>query len=146
MWFAESRTTENVDLVGLRGTAEERYALMDLALECGLPIEALNSAADYFVRRIEGWRDHLEVLVRGPRATIYRPDATLFLVLKIGRLTESDLDDCAALIAFAERERLDVDRPRVLMALDALPPAENHELAERRMRVARALGRGQGRG
>ena len=28
MWFAEARTTEDIDLVGLAGTADERYALM----------------------------------------------------------------------------------------------------------------------
>ena len=41
---------------------------MDLASRAGLPIEAVSSAADFFVRKIDGWRDELVPLVRGPRA------------------------------------------------------------------------------
>jgi hypothetical protein len=64
-WFALERTTEDLALIGVAGTAAERLALMELAAEAGLPIEAVNSAADFFVRRIAGWRDELVPLVRG---------------------------------------------------------------------------------
>jgi len=84
-WFSFARTTEDVALVGLAGTSDQRFALMNLASTAGLPVEAVNSAGDFFVRRIDGWRDELVVLMRGPRATIYRPSATLFLLLKIER-------------------------------------------------------------
>lgn len=50
VWFAPARTTEDVDLVAFAGTQAERFALMELAAEEGLPIEAVNSAADFFVR------------------------------------------------------------------------------------------------
>src|SRR4051812_5360772 len=82
-WFAPPGTTEDIDMIGLGGTQAERFALMDLAVEAALPIEAVNSAADFFVRRVEGWSEHLVPLHRGTRATIYRPDATLFLLLKV---------------------------------------------------------------
>src|SRR5258707_8577201 len=68
-WFAPGRTTEDLDLIGLGGTQAERFALMELAAEAGIPIEAVNSAADFFVRRIPGWRDELVVLVRGSKVT-----------------------------------------------------------------------------
>jgi len=55
-WFAVARTTEDVDLVGLAGTSAERLALMELASSAGLPVEAVNSAADFFVRKIDGPR------------------------------------------------------------------------------------------
>ena len=84
LWLEPRRVTEDVDLIGLRGTADERYALMELATELGLPVEAVNSAADFFVRRIPDWRAELVELRRGAGATVYRPSVTLFLLLKLG--------------------------------------------------------------
>jgi hypothetical protein len=133
-WFAPGRTTEDLDLVGLAGTQAERFSLMELAAEAAIPIEAVNSAADYFVRQVSDWRDQLIVLQRGSRATIYRPSATLFVLLKLARLTEVDLDDCAALLAHchATGESEPIDAPRVLASLDALAPTSDAALAARR--------------
>jgi hypothetical protein len=136
-WFAPARTTEDLKLIGLGGTQAERFALMDLAVDAAIPIEAVNSVADFFVRRIPGWRDDLVPLVRGSRATIYRPNATLFLLLKAGRLTAVDLDDCLGAIATGEH----VDRGRALAALDALPATDDAELVHRRERLRSAITR-----
>lgn len=138
-WFAPSRTTEDLDMIGLGGTQAERLALMELAAESAIPIEAVNSAADFFVRRIPGWRDELVVLRRGPRATVFRPSATLFLLLKLGRLTEVDLDDCVALIAHCRVHGERIDAARVHTALRALPSTADAALADRRDRLAAAL-------
>lgn len=140
-WFSVERTTEDVDLIGLGGTAAERLALMDLAVDAGIPIEAVNSAADFFVRRIDGWRDELVVLVRGERATIYRPSATLFLLLKLARLTAIDLDDCLRLLAHCAAEGESVDAARVVLALDALPVTADADLASRRSILRAAVAR-----
>jgi hypothetical protein len=131
-WFATTRTTEDIDLVGLEGTSAERLALMNLASDAGIPVEVVNSAADFFVRKIEGWRDELVPLIQGSRATIYRPSATLFMLLKIERLTAVDLDDCLALLAHssATGERVDVER--IVSRLDALPVTDDPGLHERR--------------
>jgi hypothetical protein len=140
-WFSVTRTTEDLDLVGLAGTSAERHALMNLAASAGLPVEAVNSAADFFVRRIDGWREELVPLVRGPRATIYRPSATLFLLLKIERLTAVDLDDCIALLdhcaSAAEVEV--IDRQRVLARLASLPPTSDADRQERRASLEESL-------
>ncbi|MSP55195.1 MAG: hypothetical protein EXR69_06265 [Myxococcales bacterium] len=138
LWFHASRLTEDVDLIALDGSNEQRLALMDLALASGLPVEVVNSAADHFVRRIPGWRNELEVLHAGPAATIYRPSATLFLLLKIGRLTEKDLDDCRELIAFAGHHAFDAGR--VQAALAALPQPDDAALCARRAALGGLLG------
>jgi hypothetical protein len=122
-WFATVRTTEDIDLVPLESTNAKRVALLDLAAARGLPIEAVNSTVDYFVRRVPGWREHLEVLHAGPRATIYRPDATLFLLLKVRRLSETDLADCLALVEHCVATGAPIDREQVLLELDARPRA-----------------------
>ena len=57
LWFAADRVTVDVDLISLPDRPERRYELMDFALAQGLPIEAVNSAADFFLRRIPGWAD-----------------------------------------------------------------------------------------
>jgi hypothetical protein len=139
LWLEPRRTTEDVDIVGLAGTVDERLALMRLAAELALPVEALNSAADFFVRRIDGWRDELEPFRTGTRGRIHRPTVTLFLLLKLERLTEHDLADCLAAVARARAERLRFDGGRVLAALDALPPAGASDLAGRRRRLRDAV-------
>lgn len=136
LWLDGRRTTEDVDVVGLRGTAEERFALMQLAEELGLPVESVNSAADFFVRRIEGWRDEIRVLCRGARSTIYRPTTTLFVLLKLRRLSALDLLDCEAALSKSEDA---VDRARLLEALAALPETDDTALAGRRQRLREVI-------
>ncbi len=60
VWVEPRRVTEDIDLIGLTGAPDERLALMDAVFSLGLPVEAVNSAADFFVHRISGWRDEIE--------------------------------------------------------------------------------------
>src|SRR3970282_1481610 len=121
VWFAPDRTTEDIDLVGRAGTNSERLSLLEVADEEGLPVEAVNSAADFYVRRVPGWDAAGVILRTGATATIRRPTATLFLLLKIGRLSEQDLDDWLALLAWCRAHGESVDRGRVPAAVAALP-------------------------
>lgn len=138
-WFSSARTTEDIDLVGLAGTSAERLALMNLAASAGIPVEAVNSAADFFVRKIDGWRDELVPLVRGSRAAIYRPSATLFVLLKIERLTATDLDDCLALLDHCAATGEPVDRERVLARLASLPATAEAGRQDRRAELEERL-------
>jgi hypothetical protein len=105
---------------------------MELAADASIPIEAVNSAADFFVRRIVGWRDQLVELMRGASAVIYRPSATLFLLLKLERLSEADLDDCLTMISHCARTGESIDVARVIARLDSLPNTDDLPLARRR--------------
>jgi hypothetical protein len=96
LWLEPRRLTEDVDIVGLGGTQGERLRLMEFAESQGLPIEAVNSAVDFFVQRIHGWRDEIEIFREQGQIRIFRPSPTLFLLLKVGRLSEQDLEDCLA--------------------------------------------------
>lgn len=115
--FSPHRVTEDIDLVPLGGADSRRYELMDFALAQGLPLEAVNSAADFFLRREEGFVEDLELLREGASGRIFRPSPTLFLVLKSTRMTESDLADCLAQVASARETRQTIDVPRVLARL-----------------------------
>ncbi len=119
---------------------QSRMALFELAADLGLPVESMNSAADFFVERIPRWRDETEILVEGRSGRIFRPSATVFLILKMGRLSEIDMADCLELLRVAAEHNLPVDRDRALAALDRLPPAEDSKLRSRRDRLRGALG------
>jgi hypothetical protein len=137
VWFSPERTTEDIDLVGSRGTNAERLRLMEVADAAGLPVEAVNSAADFYVRRVPDWNREVVMLRHGTSATIYRPTATMFLLFKIGRLGEQDLDDCLALLAWCDVNDEVVDRVRVTAAIANLPATTDTALAERRRQLAR---------
>lgn len=133
LWLSPRRVTEDIDLIGLSGTSNERLRLMELAEQLGLPVEALNSAADFFVFRIPDWRNQIDIFMSGPRTRIHRPTPTLFLLLKIGRLSQQDLDDCTALLDRARAEGWALDRNRVLSAIDGLVAAETETVERRRI-------------
>ncbi len=114
----EYRVTLDIDVAGPDDAGmDQALALMEIAEELGLPVEAINQAGAYFLRRIRGWERHLVEIHRGRGARILRPDATLFVLLKIDRLTESDLTDCVEMIRLARSGGERVDRRRVLGAI-----------------------------
>lgn len=141
LWLDSRRMTEDLDVIGMTGTQQERFALMQVASDLGLPIEAVNSAADFFVQRIPGWRQEVEPLLRGARGTVFRPTPTLFLMLKAARLSAQDLADCEAMLEKARSEKLAIDGARVRQWVEALPIASDPALAERRERLSSMIDR-----
>ena len=99
------RPTVGIDLVPLdKAGNEARLKLMDLAERMKLPPEAINLAAEFFLKRIPNWEEELVLLKKGKKGEVYRPSANLFLLSKISRLSETDLADCLAMIKFAEKK------------------------------------------
>ena len=140
IWVEPRRVTEDIDLVGLTGAPNERLTLMDAVFSLGLPVEAVNSAADFFVQRIPGWRDEIEVLRRYEHCVIYRPTPTLFVLLKMSRLSEQDLADCTAVVQKAREEQLRFDARRLLDAIRSLPETQDESLSRRRDRLGEVIG------
>lgn len=92
----ETRATTDIDLVPLgEGTssASATLALMDLALSLDLPVEAVNSAAGFFLSKIKDHRKDLVLIDESKKWRLYRPNFSLYLRLKAARLSESDLAD-----------------------------------------------------
>ena len=132
VWFRPERRTEDIDLVDFTDGNSGRLRLLELAEREGIPVEALNSAADYFVRRVPDWKEQVEPWLRGSRATLWRPTPTLFLLLKVHRLSEADLQDCLLLVDHCAVEGLAVDTARVGDEIAGLPAADTSDLAGRR--------------
>lgn len=107
----EYRITNDIDIAGpKKSTQRDMLVLMEIAQTLGLPIEAINQAGAFFLHKIENWEKHLIVVSKKEKVTFYRPNATLFLLLKISRLTESDLQDCFNMLKF---EKDEIDKSRI---------------------------------
>ncbi len=99
---ASARATQDIDLVPMGEMSNrEQLKLFALAEGLGLPPEAVNSAAGYFLHKLKDFKSSLELLHEGSKARIFRPNATLYLRLKLSRLSESDLSDCLAMLKWA---------------------------------------------
>ena len=123
------RVTVDIDVAGPdEADMTQMRVLMEIAEELGLSPTAINQAGSFFLRAVEGWQEHLVVLHRGAGATLHVPDATLFLLLKLRRLSETDLDDCLAMIEHVRARGVDLESDRIRAAirehLEASPPPE----------------------
>ena len=116
----ELRTTADIDVAGpdTAGT-RDTLLLLEIAEDLGLPVEAINQAGALFLKRIPDWESNLIEVHRGTGAVIHVPDATLFLLLKLRRLTEADLGDCIAMLGLARDRREAFDAERVSQAIQA---------------------------
>ncbi len=92
---SEYRVTSDIDICPIdEMTNEKRLHLMDIADQLELPIEAINPAADFFVRQIPNWKSSIVLMKKGKKGQLYRPDIELYFNLKFSRLSESDVEDC----------------------------------------------------
>lgn len=130
---ASSRTTNDIDVAApLNATQKETLLLMDIAKSLQLPIEAINQAAGFFLYRIPDWKKELVLFHKGKKATVFRPSATLYLLLKLERLNESDFEDCLKMIAFSKKNKEEIDRTRIISKIkDELRKSQNVPKKER---------------
>jgi len=136
---ARNRMTADIDVAGPDDAAMDQVVvLLEIARDLGLPAESVNQAGAYFVRGIDGWRDALVVLHEGPSATMHVPNATLFVLTKMERLTEADLDDCVAMLRRARTRGEPCDRQRLRGAVDAALGETAPGPREKRLRSLRA--------
>jgi len=111
----EQRVTFDIDIAGPKSAGNrELLEVLAIADELGLAVEAINQSAAFFLHRVPGWQDNLVEVARGSAGRVMRPDATLFVLLKLGRLSESDLLDCLAMLRLAEAQNERPDRARLV--------------------------------
>jgi hypothetical protein len=119
----EHRVTLDIDLASCDADSSQRtmITVMDIAQELGLPVEAINQAAAYFLEKIPDWRSHLVLVHQGKQAKFFRPNTRLFIQLKISRLSESDLADCLKILSkTTPEERAQPNYGPLLSAIKAL--------------------------
>lgn len=129
------RITTDIDFIGIgERNQSEILKLMNIAEKLELPIETINQAGSYFLNKIASYHERLVVLRKTNNVTIYRPDVTLFLLLKIPRLSDSDLTDCLEFINYAKKINEDIDLKVTLKAIDTAMIKSKKESNENRKR------------
>lgn len=115
---AESRLTSDIDLCSIDELSnEKRISLMKLAEQAGLSIEAINPAADYFLKQIPNWKNSLVILQNGSKGNLYRPSLELYIALKLARSTDTDIKDCISFLNWHVKNNLSFDREKIKQML-----------------------------
>jgi hypothetical protein len=109
---------------------------MQIAEELGLPIESINQTAAYFLPKIPRFREHLLLLHRGKKTTIFRPDVYLYIHLKLARLSETDLKDCEVYLKSAKKRLETVNHAQIEKLLLSF---EKSAIAPQKERIKKLL-------
>lgn len=109
-----NRATIDIDLIGpQKDQTSEQLAMLKLAEELKIPLESINQAAAFFLLRISGWKEMLVELARGDNMVLFRPNSTLFILLKVSRLSEIDFEDCLKFLEFAKKHNESIDKKKI---------------------------------
>lgn len=126
---ATDRATTDIDICALSElTNERRLQLMKIAQDSGLSIEAINPAADFFLRQIPNWKESLVLFKNGLNGNLYRPSLALYIRLKLNRGSESDLADCVSFLKWHDQNSVEYDRNELLEILERYTPAKVQDL------------------
>lgn len=133
------RITTDIDVAGPdSATQKDTLTLMDVAAEIGLPVEAINQAASYFLYKIPDWQNSLVLVQAGKLGRILRPNTSLFIKLKLARLTPSDLDDCLAMLHYAKQQQEQIDAKSLQKLIKITMKTETNGEKKQRMQLLSA--------
>lgn len=109
----EYRSTVDIDMLPLKSDGNDTMlALMVLADSLDLPVETINSAGLFFLKKIDNWEKRIVIHAESKKCRIYRPNFDLYLELKLARFSESDESDILAYLKWYKKQKLEVDSNR----------------------------------
>lgn len=118
---ASFRHTQDIDIVGPpNSTQTDTFTLMEIAQSLGLPIEAINQAASFFLYKIPNWEKELVLIHKNAKTSIFRPSATLYILLKLNRFSETDFEDCIKMTEYAITHKEPIDKKRIQKTIQEL--------------------------
>ncbi len=104
------RQTLDIDIISISPSdSNETLKLMKIADDMKIPPEAINQAAAFYLRNLDGWQDRLVLLKQSKLCKIYRPDASLYILLKLKRNSQTDQEDIKVMISFAHEQQEPID-------------------------------------
>lgn len=107
---ASQRSTADIDICPINEMSNDnRLFLMNIAIKSGLPIEAINPSADYFLRQIPNWKSALVLYKIGKKGKLFRPSLELYLKLKLNRGSDTDIEDCISFIDWHKKNSLEIN-------------------------------------
>lgn len=121
----DERVTMDIDMISINDKVSNSQSikLMEIAESLGLPVESINQSGEYFLSKIEGYQKHLVLYAESKNCKIYRPDAYLFLKLKLARSSETDLSDCIIFLKHNEEEARELKKDLLKLVKNALKAA-----------------------
>jgi len=128
------RVTVDIDFVPVKDSDHaQTIKIMEIADELGLPVETINQAGAFFLTKISEFQKHLILIKKGKTAKIFRPDVTLFLLLKMKRLTESDLSDCLAYLKYCKNHNEKLEQTLVQESIKEIEKQQHDKEYHERM-------------
>lgn len=115
--ISAERATEDIDLA-LIASSEKSEAALQTELfrftmsQLNTGPESVNLAVTPFLNEIPGWRSECKLLQTGPAGSIYRPNLTLFIALKMKRASGIDLSDVRQALKKWPSHELDEEKLR----------------------------------
>lgn len=117
----EHRSTIDIDFVSKNESSNSQLLqLMEIAQSLGLPIETINSAAAYFLKKIPDYSERLILLKKSKDCSILRPTLDLYFELKISRALESDIQDILKMIEYCIENRFDKEITDTLIFFESV--------------------------
>jgi hypothetical protein len=137
----EYRTTVDIDMIPMHDKGNESMlALMELADAIGLPVEAINSAGLFFLKKIPDWKKRLVLQAESKKCRIYRPNFDLYLELKISRFSESDESDIDAYLKWHQEQKIGWNSEQAAQILKrAIKKAKDEDQVERLQKMQKRL-------
>jgi hypothetical protein len=128
------RVTVDIDLAGpIDSTQKDVLKLMEIAESIGLDVEAINQAGAFFLHKIPKWQDELVVIQKGSNVRFLRPNLCLFIKLKCGRMSETDLSDCLVMIKYEKSQSNKLATNSLKKFIEKLADKESNESKRNRI-------------
>lgn len=126
---ASDRSTTDIDICPLNEmTNEMRLNLMTIASKSGLPVEAINPSADFFLRQIPNWKSSLVLFKSGKKGNLFRPSLELYLKLKLNRASDTDIEDCIRFIEWHQKKSIPIDSNSLKELLKSYPSEKTQKI------------------
>jgi len=127
----DSRVTVDIDMIQVHQSSgnQSTLDLMELAESIGLPVESINSAGLFFLKKVTDWEKRLVVHAESKKCRILRPSLDLYFELKLARGTESDLQDLKAYLEWHQDNNLEFNKERTIKLLEvAIKDSESKKM------------------
>lgn len=137
----EYRVTVDIDMIPMQDKGNDSLlSLMELADAIDLPVETINSAGLFFLKKIPNWQKRLVLHKESKKCRIYRPNFDLYLELKISRFSESDESDIIAYLRWHKEQDFDfnLEKAQQILQLE-IKKTKNSELLKRLTKLQKLL-------
>ncbi|MGZ3795699.1 MAG: DUF6036 family nucleotidyltransferase, partial [Pseudobdellovibrionaceae bacterium] len=131
------RVTVDVDIISFGGADNQsQLGLMNIAAGLNLPVETINQAGGFFLQKVSGWQQKVKLIRKGTKSSVYRPNLELYFILKLARLSASDMEDCLEYYKWSKKHE-EIDTHQIASLVQTELNKENSK--EKKSRLEKLL-------